>query len=57
MQLRGLYKGATPPMVLTGAINSTMFGLMGICKKYWQKKNNGAQPTIPQIMFCGTTTG
>jgi len=55
--LKGLYKGATPPMVMTGFINSTMFGLMGMCKKYWQKKNPDTPPTIPQVMFCGSTTG
>lgn len=44
-------------MVATGFINSVMFGLMGMCKKHWQQKNQGLQPTIPQIMFCGATTG
>jgi len=55
--IRGLYKGATPPMVATGFINSVMFGLMGICKKHWQKGDPNLQPTIPQVMICGTTTG
>jgi len=55
--VRGLYKGATPPMVATGFINSVMFGLMGACKKHWQQRNQGLQPTIPQVMFCGATTG
>jgi solute carrier family 25 carnitine/acylcarnitine transporter 20/29 len=35
--LRGLYKGATPPMVATGFINSVMFGMMGMCKENIQK--------------------
>jgi len=47
-------------MVATGLINSVMFGLMGVCKKQWQKQNQSLglqQPTIPQVMFCGATTG
>jgi len=53
--IRGLYKGATPPMVATGFINSALFGMMGMCKEYVQGDNK--VPTIPQVMFCGMTTG
>jgi solute carrier family 25 carnitine/acylcarnitine transporter 20/29 len=54
--IRGLYKGATPPMVATGFINSVMFGLMGICRQNLMRPGQ-LEPTIPQVMFCGMTTG
>ncbi len=59
--MRGLYKGATPPMLLTGFINSVMFGLMGMCKSNWQaynlKSGKDIGPSVPQVMICGTVTG
>jgi len=54
--IRGLYKGATPPMVATGCINAVMFTLMGLCKSHLQDDPT-KQATIPQVMWCGMTTG
>jgi len=54
--IRGLYKGATPPMLATGCINSVMFGLMGLCKSHLQK-DASIEPTISQVMWCGMSTG
>ena len=43
-------------MVATGFINSVLFGLMGICKARMLSDPN-ATPTIPQVMWCGASTG
>ncbi|PRP80512.1 mitochondrial substrate carrier family protein [Planoprotostelium fungivorum] len=53
---RGLYKGASPPMVATGFINSVMFGLMGLFGNALRKSPE-TPLSIPQIMLCGTVSG
>lgn len=55
--MRGLYKGATPPMIATGFINSLLFGMMGMCKQTKAQWSGRTTPTIGDVMFCGVTTG
>lgn len=54
--LRALYKGASPPMLATGGINSVMFGLMGVCqerKRVW----SGRPLAVTDVMQCGSAVG
>lgn len=56
--VRALYKGASPPMLATGGINSVMFGLMGVCqerKRAW--RGDGAVLGVADVMQCGSVVG
>jgi solute carrier family 25 (mitochondrial carnitine/acylcarnitine transporter), member 20/29 len=55
--VRALYKGASPPMVATGMINSLMFGLMGVCQERKKAWSGGAQLDVADIMQCGSLVG
>jgi solute carrier family 25 carnitine/acylcarnitine transporter 20/29 len=56
--LRALYKGASPPMVATGFINSIMFGLMGLCQeRKLAFKRNGEPLDVVDVMQCGSAVG
>lgn len=59
VQVRGLYKGATPPLLATGFINSVLFGMMGMCKSYKQGQQDDKTAPLPltSVMWCGMTTG
>ncbi|EGG23765.1 mitochondrial substrate carrier family protein [Cavenderia fasciculata] len=51
-----LYKGATPPMVGMGIINSCMFGTLQIVKGYIHP-NTSTPLSLPEVMVSGAITG
>jgi solute carrier family 25 (mitochondrial carnitine/acylcarnitine transporter), member 20/29 len=55
--VRALYKGASPPMVATGMINSLMFGLMGVCQEQKRARSGTATLDVADIMQCGSIVG
>jgi solute carrier family 25 carnitine/acylcarnitine transporter 20/29 len=55
-QLRGLYKGVSPPLFMTGIVNSVLFGLMGVTTRA-VKADKDAPTQIKDIALAAVITG
>ena len=56
LQVRGLYKGMTSPLMGVPPIYAIVFGAYGQAKKLFQKDPNDTL-TLSQIFYAGCITG
>jgi len=55
--VRGFYKGLTPPLFATGAVNSVMFGLQGLTLHFFKRGDPTRQSTVKETAVAAIFSG